>query len=134
MKFVISAYVCVHACALIHDQLFVTLRTVAHQSPLSMGFYLQECWSGLPFPFQGIFPSQGSNPCLLHLLQWQEDFWPLHHLESPIKFYRSASKYIISSPFSCQGLFQTLVTCGLNQNTVRILSSHKISWFYPLYA
>ena len=28
----------------------VTLRTVAHQGPLSMGFSRQEYWSGLPFP------------------------------------------------------------------------------------
>ena len=28
----------------------VTLRTVARQAPLSMGFPRQEHWSGLPFP------------------------------------------------------------------------------------
>ena len=28
----------------------VTLWTVAHQVPLSMGFSRQEYWSGLPFP------------------------------------------------------------------------------------
>ena len=53
---------CVHACALIHDQLFVTLRTVAHQSSLSMGFYLQEYWSGLPFPSPGDLPYPGIKP------------------------------------------------------------------------
>ena len=36
-----------------------TLWTIAHQAPLSMGFSRQEYWSGLPFPFQGIFPTQG---------------------------------------------------------------------------
>ena len=30
-------------------QLFATLRTVARQAPLSMGFFRQEYWSGLPF-------------------------------------------------------------------------------------
>ena len=29
---------------------FATPRTVAFQAPLSMGFFRQECWSGLPFP------------------------------------------------------------------------------------
>ena len=29
------------------------------------------------FLLQGIFPAQGSNPCLLHLLHWQEDSLPL---------------------------------------------------------
>ena len=39
--------------------LFVTLWTVAHQSPLCMGFCRQEYWSGLPFPPPGIFLTQG---------------------------------------------------------------------------
>ena len=50
-------------------QLFVTPWTVAGQAPLSLGFPRQEYWGGLPFPSpgdQGIFPTQGSNPCLLH--------------------------------------------------------------------
>ena len=29
---------------------FATLRIVAHQAPLSMGFSWQEYWSGLPLP------------------------------------------------------------------------------------
>ena len=40
--------VCVCACALKHVQLFVAPQTVAHQSPLSIGFSRQEYWSGLP--------------------------------------------------------------------------------------
>ena len=39
---------------------------VPHQAPPSMGFSRQEYWSGVLFPLQGIFPGQGSNPCLLH--------------------------------------------------------------------
>ena len=31
-----------------HIQLFVTLWTLARQAPLSMGFFGQEYWSGLP--------------------------------------------------------------------------------------
>ena len=33
-----------------HVQLFVTLWTISHQVPLSMGFPRQEHWSGLPCP------------------------------------------------------------------------------------
>ena len=33
---------------------------------------------------QGIFPTQRSNPCLLHLLHWQEGSSPLSHLGSPL--------------------------------------------------
>ena len=42
----------------------VTPWTVARQAPLSVGFSRPEYWSGWPFPFQGIFPTQGSNPGL----------------------------------------------------------------------
>ena len=40
-------------------QLFVTLWTLAHQVPLSMGFSRQEYWSGLPFPLPGDLPNPG---------------------------------------------------------------------------
>ena len=48
-------------------QLFATLWTIVHQAPLTMRFSRQDYWRGLPFP-PGDFPTQGSNPCLLHLL------------------------------------------------------------------
>ena len=40
---------------------FATPCTVAHQSPLSMGFSRQEYWSGLPFPSPGDLPNPGIN-------------------------------------------------------------------------
>ena len=52
-------------------RLFAVLWTAACQAPLSMGFFKQEYWSGLPCLPQGIFPNQGSNPHLLCLLHWQ---------------------------------------------------------------
>ena len=33
--------------------------TVAHQAPLSMGFFRQEYWSGLPFPSLEDLPDPG---------------------------------------------------------------------------
>ena len=33
-----------------HVRLFVTLWPIACQAPLSMGFFKQEYWSGLPCP------------------------------------------------------------------------------------
>ena len=36
---------------------------------------------------QGIFLTQGSNPCLWHLLHWQVSSSPLRHLESPTELY-----------------------------------------------
>ena len=47
-----------------------------------MGFSGQEYWSGLHFLLQGIFLTQGLNPCLLHVLHWQVDSSPLSHLGS----------------------------------------------------
>ena len=43
-------------------RLFATLRTVSHQSPLSMGFSRQESWSGLPCPPLGDLPNPGIEP------------------------------------------------------------------------
>ena len=40
----------------------VTPWTVAHQTPLSMGFSRQESWSGLPFPSPGDLPNLGIEP------------------------------------------------------------------------
>ena len=46
-------------------QLFVTLWTVAHQTPLSMVFSKQECWSGLPCHLPGDLPNSGIKPTSL---------------------------------------------------------------------
>ena len=51
--------------------------TVAQHAPLSIEFSRQEYWSGMPFLLQGIFLTQGSNPCILSLLHRQADSLPL---------------------------------------------------------
>ena len=48
--------------SLSHVQLFVTPWTVAYQASLSMGFFRQEYWSGLPFPSPGDLPDPGIEP------------------------------------------------------------------------
>ena len=45
-----------------HVQLFASLRSVAHQAPLSMRLFRQEYWSGLPCPPPGDLPSPGMEP------------------------------------------------------------------------
>ena len=74
--------------------LFETPWTVAHQVPLSMGLSRQKDWSGLHFLLQRIFPTQGLNLLLLHLLSWQADSLPLSHVGrshpttcSPLRIY-----------------------------------------------
>jgi len=46
-------------------RLFVTPWTVAHQSPLFMGFPREEYWSGLPFPSLGDLPDPEVEPTSL---------------------------------------------------------------------
>ena len=41
---------------------FATPWTVAFQAPLSMGFFRQQYWSGLPFPSPGDLPNPGIKP------------------------------------------------------------------------
>ena len=40
----------------------VTPWTAAHQAPLSMGFFRQDYWSGLPCPIPGDLPDPGIEP------------------------------------------------------------------------
>ena len=42
--------------------LFATLWTVARQASLSMGFFSQEYWNGLPFSPSGDLPDPGNKP------------------------------------------------------------------------
>ena len=55
---------------------FATLWTVAHQAPLPMGFFRKNTDVGCHALLQGSFPTQGSKPCLLHLLHCR---WILYH-------------------------------------------------------
>ena len=48
--------------SLSHVQLFVTPWTVAHQASLSMEFFRQESWSGLPCPSPGHLSDPGIKP------------------------------------------------------------------------
>ena len=61
--------------------LFATLWTAAYQAFPSMGFSMQEYWSGLPFPSPGYFLTQGSNPSLPHCRQ---TLYPPSHQENPL--------------------------------------------------
>ena len=48
--------------SLSHVQLFATPGTIARQAPLSMGFSIQEYWSGFPLPSPGDLPDPGMEP------------------------------------------------------------------------
>ena len=75
--------VCVHAQLLSRVRLCATLRTKAHQAPLSMGFPWQEYWSGLPFPSPGHLPNPGINPASLASSALATGFLITAHLGNP---------------------------------------------------
>ena len=62
-----------------HVQLFVTPWTMAHHSPLSMGFSRQEYWSGLPCLPPGDHPDPGIELVSLVAPALQVDSLPLSH-------------------------------------------------------
>ena len=64
-------------------QLFAIPWTVAHQTPLSMGFSRQEYWSGVPFPSSRDLHDPGFQPTSPVSPALQADSWPLSHWGSP---------------------------------------------------
>jgi len=58
-----SVCVCVCVCwSFSRVRLFETPQNIAHQTSLSMEFYRQEDWSGLPFPSPEELPNPGIQP------------------------------------------------------------------------
>ena len=79
-------------------QLFATPWTIAHQTLLSMDFFRQDYWSGLPFPSPGDLPNPGiehaspMSPALaggfFTTSAWEVTFWDVVYffLVCPILF------------------------------------------------
>ena len=83
-----------------------------------MGFFRQKYWSGLPFPIQGIFPTQVSNPYLFSSVQ------PLSHVQLFLIPWTAASQTSLSitSPWSLFNL--------MSMESV-VPSKHPLSSFSP---
>ena len=64
-------------------QLFAMVWTVALQAPLSMGFFRQEYWSGLPFPPLGDLPDPGIEPATPVFPAFQVDSLPTEPSRKP---------------------------------------------------
>ena len=73
---------------------FVTLWSVVHQVPLSVGYPREEYWSGLPFPSPGDLPDPGIEPT------------------SPALAGRFYTTYAMLSHFSCFWLCATPQTAA----------------------
>ena len=80
--------------------------TVACHTPLSMGFFRQEYWSGLPCPPRGDFPDPGIEPRSPAL---QADSLPLSHLVRSIKYVYVNPNLPINSTFLSPLGVQTFV-------------------------
>ena len=81
------ALICMHfICMLSCVQFFEILWSVAHQTPMFMGFSDKNIGVGCRFLLWGIFLTQGSNSRLLHVLYWQVYFlqlttWETHSVQ-----------------------------------------------------
>ena len=75
LLFLLSTGICVLSHSVMSDSLQAPW-TMVFQTPLSMGFFRQGCWSGLPFPPPGIFLTQALN---LHLLSLLHCRWIFYH-------------------------------------------------------
>ena len=71
--------------------------TIAHQAPLSMGFFRQEYWSGLSFPSPRDLPNIGIKPTAPVSLALQADSLPAEPWGTPLLHISLSLK---SSPFS----------------------------------
>ena len=78
--------VCCGCCALVTKSCLTLCASMDCNPPGSVGFLWDfpgnNTGVGCHFLFQGIFPTQGSNLCLLH---WRADSLPLSHLGSILK-------------------------------------------------
>ena len=92
--------VCMLSC-FSHVQFFATLWMVACRAPLSKEFSPgKNTGVGCHALLQGIFPTQGSNPHLLHLLHWQlGSLPPAPPGKPPVK--AAAAKSLQSCPTLC---------------------------------
>ena len=95
----VCARVCACTCICECAQSCLTLCD-PHQSPLSMKFSRQEYWSGLPFPFPGIFLTQGWNLGLLHCRQTLYPFF-LSHQRSLFQVYIFKSRKTWNKDWGC---------------------------------
>ena len=110
--------------------LFVTTQTVAHQSPLSMGFSRAEHWSGLPRPPPGDLPNQELNPGLPHCRQI---LYHLSHQGSPgilqrVPYAAAAAAAAAKSLQSCPTLCDPIDGSPPGSPIPGILQARTLEW------
>ena len=132
-----------------HVWLFVTLWTVAHQAPLSIGFSRQKYWSRLPCTPPGDLPDPGIEPKSLVYPALADRFfttsatWEAHSLIIQLqniwlKNWRSESHSVMfDSLYTVHGILQTLVewvvfpfSRGCSQPKDQTQVSSIADWFF----
>ena len=118
---------CLCACALSHVQLFVTPWT-PHHAPLSLGFFTQEYWSGLPFPSPGNLPHPGIIPTSLTSPALAGGFFTSWATgEAPIKsicIYVYA--YVYTYSCSCVNMYIHMYTNNTHTHSSEWVSEWKL--------
>ena len=91
----------------------------SHQAPLSMGFFRQEYWSGLPFPPPGDLPDPGIKPVSRVSPALAGGFLPAKSLGSPI--LRGGGMYLRWTGKA------SLIVCLNGDHREVILESHALT-------
>ena len=101
---------------------FVTLWTVAHQAPLSMVFFRQEYWCGLPCPPPGDLPNLGIKLiCSISYISR----WVLYHLPP----FQGVTSEVFISLFILASLVAQLVK---NLPAIQKAWVQSLGWEDPL--
>ena len=82
---------------------------LAHPAPLSMVFFRQEYWSGLPFSSPGDLPDPGMEPMCLVSTCFSRHI--PYHLGSPLKVSVQFSHSVVSNSLWPHGLQHTRLPC-----------------------
>ena len=102
---------CVCACVLSRVQLFATCSLLVFS--ILWNFPGNDTGTGCHFLLQRIFPTQGWNPRLLHLLHRQADCLPLRHPES-----LSRGRWLVNKRCVCETERSASPSKGSNGGTV----------------
>ena len=103
-----------------------TLLQLSRLQPSSLicpwGYPGKNTGMGYHFLLQGIFLTQGLNPCLLH---WQADFLPLSHQGSPLLSLTRVIYLFLDSNLASYPLFSIFLTTYSSIHSPKIwLNSH----------
>ena len=96
---------------------------LAHPAPLSMVFFRQEYWSGLPFSSPGDLPDPGMEPMCLVSTCFSRHI--PYHLGSPLKVSVQFSHSVVSNSLWPHGLQHTRVSLS-NTNSCSLFEFMSI--------